>query len=179
MEDERLEELEKVADMLATRGVKGSTYCPINWFDQLPPDTETEDDPSIPPSEVITQTDEFGADEEHLRESGTPAVVYRLNDEEAEELAEERERGIRHFLYETCDNSSTPVTDDEDLSNTGGKVVIPPGATVMDDGSEQEEPQQDSGFSLQIGHVGVVDMPESVAPSLWSSTWAQARAEAQ
>jgi hypothetical protein len=46
---------------------------------------------------------------------------------------------------------------------------------VVDDGSEQQEP----GFSLQIGHVGPVDMPESVAPSPWSSTWAQARAEAQ
>jgi hypothetical protein len=84
----------EVADTLATRGVKGSTYCPINWFDQLPPDTETEDDPSIPSTEVITQTDEFGADEVHLPEHGTPANVYGLNDEEAEELAEERERGF-------------------------------------------------------------------------------------
>jgi hypothetical protein len=75
----------EVADTLATRGVKGSTYCPINWFDQLPPDTESDDDPSIPFSEVITQTDEFGADEEHLPSFGTPAVVYGFNEEEAEE----------------------------------------------------------------------------------------------
>jgi hypothetical protein len=65
--------------------------------DMLPPDTEEEDGRSIPPSEVITQTDEFGADEEHLPSFGTQAVVYDLNKEEAEELAEERERGIRHF----------------------------------------------------------------------------------
>jgi hypothetical protein len=110
----------EVADTLATREVKGSTYCPINWFDQLPPDTETEDDPSIPATEVITQTEEFGADEEHLPEQGTRAVVYGFNDEEAAEWAEERERGIRHFLYGPCDNSSTPVTNDEGFGDTGG-----------------------------------------------------------
>jgi ribonuclease HI len=47
----------EIADTLATRGVKGGTYCPIDWFDKLPPDTEEEDDPSIPATEVITQTD--------------------------------------------------------------------------------------------------------------------------
>jgi ribonuclease HI len=52
----------EIADTLATRGVKGSTYCPTNRFDQLPEDTETEDDPNIPPTEVITQTEEFGPD---------------------------------------------------------------------------------------------------------------------
>jgi hypothetical protein len=146
-----------VADTLATRGVKGSTYCPINSFDQLPPNTETEDDPSIPDTEVITQTEEFGADEIHLPEQGIPAIVYGFNEEEAEE----RERGIRHFLYEQCDNSSTPVTDDEGFSNTGETVVIPPRATVVDDGSEPQERPQEPGFSFQIGHVGAVDMPES------------------
>jgi hypothetical protein len=83
----------EVADTLATRGVKGSTYCPINWFDQLPADTEGEDDPSIPLSEVITQTDEFGPDEEHLPSFGTPAVAYGFSEEEAAEAEEERERG--------------------------------------------------------------------------------------
>jgi hypothetical protein len=91
----------EVAGTLATRGVKGTTYCPVNWFDQLSPDTEEEDDPSIPPSEVVTQTEEFGADEEHLPSFGTHAVVYDFNKEEAADLAEERERGICHFLYET------------------------------------------------------------------------------
>jgi hypothetical protein len=100
----------EIADTLATRGVKGSTYCPINWLDQLPPDTEEEDDPSIPPSEAITQTEEFGADEEHLPSFGTPAIVYGFNEEEAREAEEERERGIRRLLHGTCDNSSTPVT---------------------------------------------------------------------
>jgi hypothetical protein len=66
----------EVADTLATRGVKGGTYCPVSWFDDLPEDTETEDDPNIPQTEVITQTDEFGADDEHLPQFGTLAVVY-------------------------------------------------------------------------------------------------------
>jgi ribonuclease HI len=54
----------EIADTLATRGVKGKSYCPVTWFDQLPADTETEDDLSILQTEVITQTDEFGADED-------------------------------------------------------------------------------------------------------------------
>jgi ribonuclease HI len=184
----------EIADTLATRGVQGSTYCPIDWFDRLPPDTEEEDDPSIPPTEVITQTEEFGADEEHLPSFGTRVRVYGFNEEEAAEIAEaaaeaeraqqeaERERGIRHLLHDVCGNSSTPVTDDEDCSNTGGTVVITPEIPVVDSGSEQPEPPQEHeehGFSLQVGHVGVVDMPESVAPSPWSSTSAQARAESE
>jgi hypothetical protein len=160
--------------------VKGSTYCPIDCIDQLPADTEEDDDPSIPLSEVITQTEEFGADEEHLPSFGTPAIVYVFVEEEAAELAEEeRERGIRHFIHDTLGNSSTPVTDDEDFSDTGRTVVATPEMSVVDDGSEQPEPPKESGFSLQIGHVGPVDMPESVAPSPWSSTWAQARAESE
>jgi ribonuclease HI len=46
----------EIAGTLATRGVKGGTYCPVNWFNQLPEDTETEDDLNIPLTEVITQT---------------------------------------------------------------------------------------------------------------------------
>jgi hypothetical protein len=180
-----------IADSLATRGVKGGTYCPIYWFDRLPPDTEEEDDPSISASEVITQTDEFGADEEHLPSFGTRAVVYGFNAEEAAEAAElaqeaarseqeaERERSIQHFLHDPCDNSSTQVTDDEDLSPTGGTIIMGPGMTVVDDEPEQPELPKKQEFHLQVGHVGVVDMPESVAPSPWSSRWAEAGAEAE
>jgi ribonuclease HI len=166
----------EIADTLATKGVKGTTYCPIDWFDKLPPDTEEEDDPTIPPSEVIMQTDEFGADDEHRPELGTRAKVYGFNEEEAAEVAEaaeeavraeqeaERERSIRHFLHDPCDNSSTTVTDDEDLSNTGGTLVITPEMTVVNDGSDQPEPQKKPEFYLRVGHVGVVDMPEAEAP---------------
>jgi ribonuclease HI len=131
----------EVADTLAKRGVKGTSYCPVNWFDQLPPDTEEEDDPSIPPTEVITQTEEFGADEEHLPSNGTQATVYEFNKEEAEEWAEERERGIRHFLYEQRGNSSTPVTDDEDYSHAQDTIMTNSGWRMVDDGLEQQESQ--------------------------------------
>jgi hypothetical protein len=136
----------EIADTLATLGVQGSIYCPIDWFDRLPPDTEEEDDPSIPPTERITQTEEFGADEEHLPSFGTRERVCGFNEEEAGEISEaaaeaeraqqeaERERGIRHFLHDVCGNSSSPVTDDEDYSNTGGTVVITPEMTVVDSG---------------------------------------------
>jgi hypothetical protein len=78
----------EIADTFATKGVKGTTYCTIDWFDQFPPDTEEEDDPTIPPTEVITQTEEFGADEEHLPSPGTKVTVYGFNEEEAAEIAE-------------------------------------------------------------------------------------------
>jgi hypothetical protein len=157
---------------------------------------------------VITQTEEFGADEEHLPENGVQAIVYGLNEEEAAEIAEMtdeiarrqaeevRERSIRHFLHTQCDMSSVPITEDEDanitggevlsdnedLSNTGGVVMIGPGMTVEDSGSEhseQPEAPQEPGFSLVVRHVGLVNMPESVVPSAWSSTWIQTRAEAE
>jgi hypothetical protein len=101
----------EVADTLATRGVKGGTYCPVSWSDVLPADTETEDDPNIPQTELITQTEEFGADDEHLPSFGTPAVVYGLDEEEAAERAEEREQSIQQFLKDQHDESSTPVSD--------------------------------------------------------------------
>jgi hypothetical protein len=172
----------EVADTLATRGVKGGTHCPIDWFNQLPADTEEDDDPSIPLTEVITQTEEFGADDVHLPEFGTPAVVYGFGVEEAADVEEERERGINTFLHRTCDNSSTPVSDNEDGGNTDGPAMIRYGWTAEEVGSEQSEqsePPQEPGFSLVVGYAGPVDMPDSVAPSPWSSTWAQARAESE
>jgi ribonuclease HI len=52
----------ETADTLATRRVNGSTYCPTDWFNTLPPDTESEDDPSLPTTEVITRTEEWDED---------------------------------------------------------------------------------------------------------------------
>jgi ribonuclease HI len=90
----------EIADTLATRGVNGKSYCPTTLYNVLPPDTESEDDPNIPQTEVITQTDEFGADEEHLPESGTWMRSWGLNEEEASELAEEREPSIKQFAHD-------------------------------------------------------------------------------
>jgi ribonuclease HI len=182
----------EIADTLATRGVNGSTYCPTNRFDHLPEDTETEDDPNIPQTVVITQTEEFGTDELHLPSFGTPAVVYDFNDEEAAERAEERDRSVRHFLHDQCDNSSTPVSEDEEFHETNGTVLIQNGWTLLGNGGPEPQDQEqepdvdtqeqihDSGCSLSIRRENEeMTMGTEVAPSPWSSTWAQAMAEAQ
>jgi hypothetical protein len=106
--------------------VKGGTYCPVSWFDNLPEDTETEDDPNIPQTEVITQTDEFGADDEHLPQFGTLAVVYGLNDEEAAERMGERERSIQQFAHDQLGNSSAQTSDDEQFSRSGTTSSVRP-----------------------------------------------------
>jgi hypothetical protein len=94
---------------------------------------------------------------------------------EAEEI---RERGICHFLHDVAGNSSTPVTEDEDFRPVVDTVVIRPGMTIVDEGDALTESPKEDEFLLQEGHVGLVAMPESVAPYAWSSTWAQARVEA-
>jgi hypothetical protein len=173
----------EIAETLATRGVKGSTYCPTNRFDQLPEDTEAEDDPNIPQTEGFTQTEEFGMDELHLPSFGTPAVVYGFNGEEAAERAEERDRSIRHFLHDQCDNSSTPVSEDEEFHETNGTVLIQNGWAALGNGGpepqdqEQEsdgdsqEQNQGSDFSLSIRRENEeVTLDTVVAPSPWSST---------
>jgi hypothetical protein len=170
----------EIADTLATRGVKGSTYCPTNRFDQLPEDTETEDEPNISLSEVITQTEEFGADDLHLPAFGTLAVVYGLSDEEAAERSEERDRSIRHFLHDQCDNSSTPVSEDEEFHEPKGTVLIQNGWAVLGNGGPiqdqnqdldviSQEQNQDPDFSLSIRRENEeISMGTEVAPSPWS-----------
>jgi hypothetical protein len=119
---------------------------------------------------------------EHLPSFGVRAQVYGLNAEETADVAEAaaeaaraeqeeiRERGIRHFLHDTCDNSSTPLTDGENNGDTGEVILVKPGMTVVDDELELPEPPREPEFHLQVGHVGVVDMPGPIAPSQWSST---------
>jgi hypothetical protein len=51
--------------------------------------------------------------------------------------------------------------------------------TVVDDGSEPTGLPKEPEFTLQVGHAGPVDMPGPGVPSPWSSTWAQAREEAE
>jgi hypothetical protein len=55
--------------------------------------------------------------------------------------------------------------------------MLTPGMTVVDDGSYPTGFPKEPEFHLQVGYVGPVDMPESIAPSLWSSTLARAREE--
>jgi hypothetical protein len=135
---------------------------------------------------------------------GTPAVVYGFNDDEAAERAEEGDRSIRHFLYEQCGNSSTPVSEDEEFHDTNGTVLIQNGRAALGNGGpepqdqdqdpnvdsqrgisrwtlveEEQEQNQEPDFSLRIRRENEEATTDSVAPSPWSSSWAQARAEAQ
>jgi ribonuclease HI len=188
----------EVADTLATRGVKGGSYCPVSWFDNLPEDTETEDDPNIPQTEVITQTDEFGADEEHLPQFGTMAVVYGFNEEEAAESREERERSFQQFAHDQLGNSSAQESEDEGLSRTGETLVIRQGWSAdlgpdrsmnlsalewrelkvpMEDEAEQEQ-SQDNECHIRVRR-GIGEEEITDARSAWSNTWAQAQAEAR
>jgi hypothetical protein len=107
-----------------------------------------------------------------------------------EKRIEIRERGIRHFLHDTCDISSTPVTEDEsgpteqsddDFQAGGDTLIMTSRMTVVDQEigqSEEPNSSDEPGFHLDEGHAGPVAIPESVAPYRWSSSWAQARAEA-
>jgi hypothetical protein len=188
----------EIADTLATRGVNGGTYSPVSWFDQLPADTETEDDPNIPQTEVITQTDKFGADEEHLPQFGTLVRTFGFNEEEAAERAEERERGIRQFVHNQLENSSTPVSEDEELPQPSDTVVILPGWSGVEGPAqdlnlselqwgnpkeaiveEEQEQNQVTECSLRVRRGIGEETTDPDVPTSWSSTWAQAQAGAQ
>jgi hypothetical protein len=123
--------------------VKGNSYCPTDWFDKLPPDTEQEDDPSIPASEIITQTEEL-ADEEHLLSFGIRAESFGFNAEETEEVAEERNREARHCAHFVWGNSSTSVTEDEDIQGGTNTVIMTSEMSVVDDSTEPLEQQEES-----------------------------------
>jgi hypothetical protein len=83
------------------------------------------------------------------------------------------------------DNSSTSVSDDadadpeSDVQQGEDTLVVTGNMTVIDSGSELPEPAPVPEFHLQDGTSGVVDMPRPVAPHAWSSTWAQARLQAE
>jgi hypothetical protein len=191
----------EVADTLATRGVKGGSYCPVSWFDILPEDTETEDDPNIPTSEVITQTEEFGADEEHLPQNGTTAVVYGFNEEEAAEIQEERERGVQQFAHDFLGKSSAEGSEDEGVSNPGEIPITTRGWSLVkgsdgdrnlsympwreqnvpvdDEAGREQEQLQSSECHIRVRR-GIGEEEEITdARSAWSNSWAQAQAEAR
>jgi hypothetical protein len=185
----------EIADTLATRGVKGGSYCPVSYYDVLPADTETEDDPNIPQTEVITQTDEFGADEEHLPEFGIWVKSWGLNVEEGAERAEERERSIRQFAHDQLGNSTAPTSEDEDAPQPGEVPVIKSGWSAVEGPSqdmnlselewgkqiESETPQEQTQANECYIRVrrGIGEEDEATdARSAWSNSWAQAQAEA-
>jgi hypothetical protein len=185
----------EIADTLATKGVKGGSYCPATCFDVLPEDTETEDDPNIPLTEVITQTEEFGADEEHLPQNGTWAVSLGLNEEEAADRQEERERGIQQFAHDVLGNSSTNGSEDEAVSNPGEIPVTSNGWSLVTgpEGGrdlnlseltwqsvpEVQESSQYPECNMRVRREIGEEEEITDARSAWSNSWAQAQAEAR
>jgi hypothetical protein len=137
----------EIAYTLATRGVTGDSYCQVPYYDTLPADTETENDRSIPQTEVITQTDEFGADEEHLPQFGTWVRSWGLNEEEAAERAEEREQSLKQFTHDILGNSTAPTSEDEDAPQPGEIPVIKSGWSAV------VGPSQDMNLSEWGGQV--------------------------
>jgi hypothetical protein len=89
---------DEIADALATRRVKGSSYCPTNRFDVLPADTEPEDDRRVQYDEpVITQTDDLDEDE-HLPTFSSPAICYGLEADDPQDIQAQR----LIVSHETC-----------------------------------------------------------------------------
>jgi hypothetical protein len=142
----------------------------------------------------VSGTEEFGPDDLHLPAFGTLAINHGLNEEEATERTEERDRRIRHFLHDQCNNSSTPVSEDEEFHDANDTVIIQNGWAVLGNGGpdpqdqeqepfaadQEQEQDKESEYSLSIRRGSEeMSMGTEVAPSPWSSTWAQALAEAQ
>jgi ribonuclease HI len=153
----------EISDTLATRGVKGKTYCPVSWFDTLPADTETEDDPNIPQTEVITQTEEFGADEEHLPPLGTWVRPLGLNEDEAADQAEERERSIRQFAHDQLGNSTAPTSEDEEAPQPGDVPIIKTGWAAVD-GQPQDTNISDLNWGAPSEEMKGIEQEQSQVP---------------
>jgi hypothetical protein len=58
-------------------------------------------------------------------------------------------------------------------------VVTISGWKMVEEGSEQQESPQRTGFSIQVGEVGTVDLPESIIRSPWSFEWKQPREDSE
>jgi hypothetical protein len=138
---------------------------------------------------VVTQDDEFGADEEHLPSFGTKAESYGFNEEEAREQAD---REFGHFSRDVLGNSSAEVSDDSDVPQ-GRDTIVMSGDTrwvkITDEGVKTyEQIFTEMGFSpgpvsndevvhMAIISEGLVDSP-AAAPHAWSSSFARVRREA-
>jgi hypothetical protein len=125
-------------------------------------------------------------------------VNYGLNEEEAAERMEERERSIQQFAHDQLGNSSSPTSDDEEpspsseISVTGGGwgIVRGPDRDMNLSELEWKKPVEDTEEGVQeqthanecyirvrrgIGEEDKI----TDARSAWSNTWAQAQAEAR
>jgi hypothetical protein len=173
----------EIADTLATRQVKGTTYCPTNRFDVLPADTEPEDvlemHGVVP---VIRQTEEYDEDVD-LPPFSTGAIGYGFGEEEARDQAEAT---FNRFSRDVLGNSGAQVSDDSDVSQGQDTIIVTSDMTIV-----QEEPKtfdqcgrsgenavdEDGQVHMTVISPGIVDSP-GIAPHAGSTSFAQARSEA-
>jgi hypothetical protein len=83
----------------------------------------------------------FGADEEHLPPFGTWVGPLGLNEDEAVDQAEERERSIRQFAHDQLGNLTVPTSEDEEAPQPGNVPIIKTGWAAV------EGPPQDTNIS--------------------------------
>jgi hypothetical protein len=179
----------EIADTLATRWVKRTSYCPTNRFDVLPPDTEPEDVLEMRGVDsIITQTDKYDEDVRLLLFT-TRAVGYGFGPEEARERADVE---FMNFSRNVLGNSSAAVSDDSESDVPQGQdtIAMTGSMNVVQESQEAVKPYgqiiaeqrfgsvtRDEGVHMTTISEGLVDSP-AVAPHAWSSSFAQARKEA-
>jgi hypothetical protein len=179
----------EIADTLATRGVRGGSYCPTNRFDELPPDTEPEDVPEARDVDsIVKQVDEYDEDT-HLPPFSTKAISYGFNQEE---IQEQRDAQFAGFSREVLGNSSSVVSDDSesDVPQSQDTIVMTGDMNVVQEDQEGvktydqiiakqgfAQVTRDEGVHMTPVSEGLYDSP-GVAPHGWSSTFTQARREA-
>jgi ribonuclease HI len=143
--------LNGIADTLATRGVKGTTFCPTNRFDALPADTEPEDDLRLQGmAPVITQTDEWDEDE-HL-----PTFSVRAT---SQGVAEDEDRNRKDAMF-----------------NRFSRDVLGNSSAEVPENSDSELPAQWEHTVVMTGDMSVVGEEQSERQPVidfkpWENTW--------
>jgi hypothetical protein len=129
----------EIADTLATRGVRGSTFCPTDRFDALPADTKPEDVPEMRGVDpLITQTEEYNS-EDSMPQFSKAAMTYGF---EADEAQDQADATFNRFSRDVLGNSSAQASDDLDVPQGQDTLVVTGDMTV-------EEPAPPSSFQFK------------------------------
>jgi hypothetical protein len=149
----------EIADTLATRLVSGSTYCPTTQYEEIPTDSDKEDDPEMNGVIPLIRQDDEWDDEIHFP---TFSTAVASQDQEEETSQEQRDRQFQHF---------------------SPNILGSPSAEVTYDDSYLAKPDPDSTVVVLRGGMRIVDPGELEPPAdpikTWSSqTWKQAKEDA-
>jgi hypothetical protein len=137
----------EIADTLATRGVNGSSYCPLNRFDVLPADAEPED---------VFDAQNAGRSSRKLTNGTKTFICHRsVHERPFSDLAEVT---FNRFSRDVLGNWSAIVSDDSDVPQGEHIPVMTGGMRVVSD-EEQEESAPE-----------VVTLP-TIEFKPWSGNW--------